>query len=199
MKNTAREGRNPYVVRNGATTGRGALGYTAAVPELMEQCQAQGITGMTIFAPGGNGGVAAGLVYGDVVMGNPFRIVIVSVEDDRENLKKHIADTVREVEAITGIPAGKSVEELCSIEDGFRGRGWGVNTSESAREIFEFARAEGIFIENIYNSKVLVGMRDWLGKGKARGLSVTCIQEGLALCLPSIDTKEEGILWIMDF
>ncbi|MCA5964568.1 hypothetical protein LC724_35790 [Blautia sp. RD014234] len=186
-------------MRNGATTGRGALGYTAAVPELMKQCQAQGITGMTIFAPGGNGGVAAGLVYGNAVMGNPFRIAIVSVEDDRENLKKHIADTVREVEAITGIPAGKSVEELCSIEDGFRGRGWGVNTSESAREIFEFARAEGIFIENIYNSKVLVGMRDWLGKGKQRGLSVTCIQEGLALCLPSIDTKEEGILWIMDF
>ena len=35
-----REGRNPYVVRNGATTGRGALGYTAAVPELMKQCPA---------------------------------------------------------------------------------------------------------------------------------------------------------------
>ena len=164
-----KEGRNPYVVRNGATTGRGALGYTAAVPELMKQCREQGISGMTIFAPGGNGGVAAGLVYGNAVMGNPFRIVIVSVEDDRENLRKHIADTVGEVEAITGIPAGKPVEELCSIEDGFRGQGWGVNTSESAREIFEFARAEGIFIENIYNSKVLVGMRDWLEKGKTKG------------------------------
>ena len=45
--------------------------------------------------------MAAGLVYGNAVMGNPFRIVIVSVEDDKENLKKHIADTVREVEAIT--------------------------------------------------------------------------------------------------
>lgn len=164
-----KEGRNPYVVRNGATTGRGALGYTAAVPELMKQCREQGISGMTIFAPGGNGGVAAGLVYGNAVMGNPFRIVIVSVEDDRENLRRHIADTVGEVEAITGIPAGKPVEELCSIEDGFRGQGWGVNTSESAREIFEFARAEGIFIENIYNSKVLVGMRDWLEKGKTKG------------------------------
>lgn len=135
----------------------------------MKQCREQGISGMTIFAPGGNGGVAAGLVYGNAVMGNPFRIVIVSVEDDRENLRKHIADTVGEVEAITGIPAGKPVEELCSIEDGFRGQGWGVNTSESAREIFEFARAEGIFIENIYNSKVLVGMRDWLEKGKTKG------------------------------
>ena len=78
-------------------------------------------------------------------------------------------DTVREVEEITGIPAGKPVEELCFIEDGFRGRGWGANTSESAKEIFSFARAEGIFIENIYNSKVLVGMRDWLEKGKTEG------------------------------
>ena len=71
-----------YVVRNGATTGRGALGYTAAVVEMKRQCEDLGIGRMTIFAPGGNGGVAAGLIYGNQLMGQPFRIVIVSVEED---------------------------------------------------------------------------------------------------------------------
>lgn len=164
-----REGRHPYVVRNGATTGRGALGYTAAVLELMEQCKEQGIPAMTIFAPGGNGGVAAGLVYGNAVMGNPFRIVVVSVEDDKETLKAHIQQTIREAEDITGILAGKPAEELCVIEDAYRGEGWGKNTRESEQEIFDFARTEGIFIENVYTSKVLVGMRDWLEKGKTEG------------------------------
>ena len=57
-------GEQIYVVRNGATTGRGALGYTAAVVEMKRQCEDLGIGRMTIFAPGGNGGVAAGLIYG---------------------------------------------------------------------------------------------------------------------------------------
>ena len=72
-------GEQVYVVRNGATTGRGALGYTAAVVEMKRQCEDLGIGRMTIFAPGGNGGVAAGLIYGNQLMGQPFRIVIVSV------------------------------------------------------------------------------------------------------------------------
>ena len=32
-----------------------------------------------------------------------------------------------------------------------------------------FARMEGIFIENVYTSKVLVGMEDWVRTGKATG------------------------------
>lgn len=95
-------GEQVYVVRNGATTGRGALGYTAAVVEMKRQCEDLGIGRMTIFAPGGNGGVAAGLIYGNQLMGQPFRIVIVSVEDDRETLTAHIRSTISEAEETPG-------------------------------------------------------------------------------------------------
>lgn len=162
-------GKKPYVVRNGATTGRGALGYTFAVLELMEQCNAKGLEGMTIFAPGGNGGVAAGLVYGNAVMGAPFHIIVISVEDDRETLLTHIETTLREAEMITGVPVKRPVDELCEIVDDYRGMGWGANTKESEEEIFRFARKEGIFIENVYTSKVMVGMKDWLKKGRITG------------------------------
>ena len=97
-------GEQVYVVRNGATTGRGALGYTAAVVEMKRQCEDLGIGRMTIFAPGGNGGVAAGLIYGNQLMGQPFCIVIVSVEDDRETLTAHIRSTISEAVEITGLP-----------------------------------------------------------------------------------------------
>lgn len=103
---TQSAGEQVYVVRNGATTGRGALGYTAAVVEMKRQCEDLGIGRMTIFAPGGNGGVAAGLIYGNQLMGQPFRIVIVSVEDDRETLTAHIRSTISEAEEITGLPHG---------------------------------------------------------------------------------------------
>lgn len=165
----AAAGKKPYIVRNGATTGRGALGYTAAVSELMEQCRRQGIEDMTLFAPGGNGGVAAGLVYGNALMGRPFRLVIVSVEDEREVLLEHIASTIRETEAITGLPCPGHVEELCEITDAYRGAGWGANTTESVQAVLDFVRSEGIFVENVYNSKVLVGMRHWVEQGKVSG------------------------------
>lgn len=165
----ASEGHRPYVVRNGATTGRGALGYTAAIPELMEQCRRQKLEDCTIVAPAGNGGVATGLIYGNALMGKPFRIVIVSVEDDRETLTAHIEATLRELEEITGIEMGEPAESACTIWDDFRGAGWGENTEESAAIVFEFARQEGIFIENVYNSKVLVGMKKLAEEGKVRG------------------------------
>ena len=158
-----------YVVRNGATTGRGALGYTAAVREMKRQCEEMQIHNMTIFAPGGNGGVAAGLIYGNEMLGRPFRIVIISVEDDRDTLIRHIEKTIHETEKITGITMEAAVEETAEISDLYRGAGWGMDTRESKEEILRFSRQEGIFIENIYNSKVVVGMKDWIRKGKAKG------------------------------
>lgn len=163
------DGQHPFVVRNGATTGRGALGYTAAIVELVHQCEAIGLKHMTIFAPGGNGGVAAGLIYGNEQMGRPFRIVIVSVEDDRATLIDHIGKTIRDTESITGLPMEVALEDATEVTDAYRGSGWGQNTPESEQAIFDFASEEGIFIENVYNSKVLVGMRDWIEAGKVSG------------------------------
>ena len=165
----AAAGERPFVVRNGATTGRGALGYTAAAVELARQRRELGLERMTVFAPGGNGGVAAGLIYGNALIGSPLRIVIVSVEDDRDTLIRHIQATIRETEHITGIPMDIPVEAAAEITDTYRGGGWGQNTPESGREVLTFARREGIFIENVYNSKVLVGMNDWVAAGKVTG------------------------------
>ena len=162
-------GEQIYVVRNGATTGRGALGYTAAVVEMKRQCEDLGIGRMTIFAPGGNGGVAAGLIYGNQLMGQPFRIVIVSVEDDQETLTAHIRSTISEAEEITGLPMDVPVEQAAEITDAYRGGGWGENTEESQQAVLSFARSEGIFIENVYTSKVLVGMMDWIEQEKVSG------------------------------
>ena len=162
-------GENVYVVRNGATSGCGALGYAAAVVELMEQCRQRQLVQMTIFAPGGNGGVAAGLIYGNALMGSPFHIVIVSVEDDRETLTEHIRATIEEAAAITGLPMPEPPERAAEITDAYRGNGWGENTKESEQAILTVARSEGIFLENVYNSKVYVGMMDWVETGKVSG------------------------------
>ena len=164
-----RAGEKVYVVRNGATSGRGALGYVAAAVELRAQCRQMGIDRMTVFAPGGNGGVAAGLIYGNALLGQPFDLVIVSVEDDQQTLRAHIQSVIREAGTITGLPMPLDLEDAAQITDAYRGNGWGENTKESEQAVLSFARSEGIFLENVYNSKVFVGMMDWTETGRVSG------------------------------
>ena len=162
-------GHRPYIVRNGATSGRGCLGYVKAVPELVRQTREMGLENLTLFAPGGNGGVASGLIYGNALCGFPFHIVIISVENDRETLTADIRRTIKEAEGILNLPFPGALEESCVIDDSYRGGGWGEDTDQSSQIITQFAQAEGILIENIYNSKVLVGMRDYVCSGKTDG------------------------------
>ena len=64
------------------------------------------------------------------------------------------------------------VEQAAEITDAYRGGGWGENTEESQQAVLSFARSEGIFIENVYTSKVLVGMMDWIEQEKVSGTSM---------------------------
>lgn len=159
----------PYIVKNGATSGRGALGYVKAVPELCRQAETLGISDITIYIPGGNGGVASGLIYGNALCGFPFRTVVVSVEHDAQTLSANIRRTIAEIEPLLHLSFPCHLETACTITDQYRGGGWGVNTNESRCMISDFARTEGILIENIYNSKVLVGTFDDICSGRVSG------------------------------
>ena len=43
------------------------------------------------------------------------------------------------------------------IRDSYRGGGWGSNTPESVEAVLQFPREEGLYLENVYNSKVVAG------------------------------------------
>lgn len=163
------EGKNPYIIKNGASTGLGAFGYINAIYELFEQNTKGKLCINEIFAPGGNGGVAAGLIYGNAMLGFPFKINIISVEDNKETLLCNIKNIINEVEAITNISFDYDFEGSSNIIDQYRGEGWARNTEESSKMVFDFARREGIFIENIYNSKVLVGLHDMIKNREVSG------------------------------
>ncbi len=153
-------GDNYFLIRNGATTGHGALGYVNAIIELVDQCEKEGLEIRHIFAPGGNGGIASGLVYGNALMGFPFTVHIISVEDTKPVLIEHIENTIKEIEEITGLPFEYKVDQAADIVDKYMGAGWSCNTPESENEVLEFVRTEGIYIENVYTSKLMYGYKD---------------------------------------
>ena len=169
VKQLCAEGRRPYVIKNGGTTGLGALGYVSAIPELVRQCRELNTGPLTIYAPVGNGGVAAGLALGNWLYGMPFRIVAVSVEDDRETAAQHITRTIAESVSLLSCPEPPPLERLCRLTDEFRGGGWGVRTAESEEAVLLLARLEGILSEHVYTSKVLAGMMAEIRRGDVSG------------------------------
>lgn len=162
-------GGKPYIISNGGSNGVGALGYMSVVDELLEQYPQQPGKRMTLFVPGGNGGVAAGIIYGNLIRGCPFDIVVISVEDPCELLTEHIAGIIKDASDIYGADPGEDFFRCVRVTDAYSGGGWGVNTAESSAEVLKFARDEGIYVENIYTSKVIVGMKDMIRKGEVAG------------------------------
>ena len=150
----AEKGEKYFLIRNGATTGHGALGYVNAIIELMDQCEKEGLEIKHIFAPGGNGGIATGLIYGNALMGFPFTVHIISVEDTKPVLVQHIENTIKEIEEITGLPFEYEVGKAADIVDKYMGEGWSCNTPESENEVLymDFSTIQNL--ENLYVQKV---------------------------------------------
>lgn len=163
------EGRKPYIIKHGASSGIGAMGYVNAIIELQEQCSKLNIKIDEIFAPGANGGVAAGLIYGNTVLDFPFKINVISVEYENDLLEQNINRIIKEIEEITAVGFNYKLKDACNIVDNYKGKGWGAKTSESEKMVFDFPRKEGVFVENIYTSKVLVGMFDLIRNKRISG------------------------------
>jgi 1-aminocyclopropane-1-carboxylate deaminase/D-cysteine desulfhydrase-like pyridoxal-dependent ACC family enzyme len=164
-----KQGKAPYTIIRGGTSGMGALGFAGVLAEIHTQCRENNFDISTIFAPAGNGGGASGLIYGNALLGRPFRLCIISVEDPVPELTLNIRRTIAETEAVTGLPFPGALDESCEIIDDYRGGGWSVNTPESEAAVLSFPALEGIFIENVYTSKVVVAMEDYIRKGKVSG------------------------------
>lgn len=157
-----REGRKPYIIYNGASSARGALGYVEAAAELLEQISSDSSFSsiQNVCVPGGNGGLAAGFIYGTALLGNPFHVELVSVEHEREPLHAIISGFLKDLEALCGVPMPCALEETAALHEQYRFGGWGVIDPAVEEFNLEFARTEGIFVEKVYTGKALYGVCD---------------------------------------
>lgn len=163
------QGRHPYLIKNGASTALGSLGYVQAVVELCDQCEAQELQLDHLFVPGGNGGLAAGVIFGAALTGAPFHVHVVTVEHEKAELEKILNGFLGELQQLTGQLEGFCFEPLFTVHEEYRGEGWGRPTKESVNQIYELAKEEGIFVEKVYTGKTLYGMVDSVQKGTVNG------------------------------
>lgn len=171
-----KEGQYPFIVENGATMPHSAVGYINILLELLRNYEKHPVS--DVFVPGGNGGIAAGVVFGAALLEKPFRVHVISVEHTKQELERIIHSMLPEMESYLGCKATIGIDDVMTIYDEYRGEGWGIPAKESDGMIGYVAAQEGIFLERVYTSKTFWGMYDLLKSGRVKSKGACMIHSG---------------------
>jgi D-cysteine desulfhydrase len=157
---TAKERMKPYLVPYGGSSPTGALGYSFAMKELMEQnLRADWI----VFATS-SGGTQAGLLAGQRAFGYTGMLLGISVDESEEWLKNQVS----ELASLTVSKLGKHIrfapDEVLANAN-YCSAGYGVLTDQEREALRLFATCEGVLLDPVYTGRAAAGMIDLIRKG----------------------------------
>ncbi len=156
-ENLRNEGRTVYVIPRGGSIPSGAMGYTAFVPELLEQLEQQGIAPSHLYLGTGSTGTHSGVLAGMVAVGAPCPVQGISVSrtaaEQQAKIRALANDTLRHL----GLSSVVGDEHIL-VDDGYRGVAYGHPTPGTMEAIEIAARDEGIILDPVYTGKAMAGL-----------------------------------------
>lgn len=148
-------GKKPAIVPLGASVPLGALGYVAAVGELLKQ----GTRPNVIVHACSSGGTSAGLLAGAALHGLDVRIIGISADDPPEAVEREVRHIVAGMEPLLGLAAGSLNQTIAvQVNDEFVGPGYGEPTDASVEAQSLAARTQAVFVDHTYTAKALAGL-----------------------------------------
>jgi D-cysteine desulfhydrase family pyridoxal phosphate-dependent enzyme len=162
------QGKTPYRIPVGGSTGLGALGYVAAARELAGQAAALGITVGAIVVAVGSTGTLAGLTLGARLYLPESVILGVSVSSPEARCRSKGARIAGEAADLLGLRVRPAPEDL-TVTDAFLGPGYGIPTPEAEAAIHLAARCEGLILDPVYTGKAFAGLRAMATSGELPG------------------------------
>jgi D-cysteine desulfhydrase len=163
------QGRRPYVIPVGGSTAVGALGYVAAMFELVEQLTQQGRAVHQVVFATSSGGTQAGIVLGARLAGFKGRITAISIDqtpDDQAD-PKFLAGVCAEANvaaALLGADVRLTAADFATNYD-YLGAGYGVVGELERDAIKLFARAEGLLVGPVYTGRAAGALIDLIRRG----------------------------------
>lgn len=159
------QGRRPYIVPLGASTGLGALGYAECAQEIVQQSAAQGVHIDWVVLASGSAGTQAGLIAGFKALGVSTKVLGVAVsgttQDDRAALVRSLATEAAELLGWTGQISADDVH----VNGDYVGQGYGYFGENVIEIVCEAARQEALLIDPVYTGKAMLGLFDLSRKG----------------------------------
>lgn len=180
-----RDGRRPYALPIGGSTGTGALGYVRAMRELTAQV---GPGPFQVVTAVGSCGTFAGLCLGARLFAPDARVVGISVSRSARQIVERASELVAESAALLGIAPPPGPLEC---HDGFHER-YGVATEPGADAIRVCARLEGLLLDPVYTGKSMAGLFALARSGALEpGVPVVFLHTGGLPILFAVDLPEE--------
>ncbi|MBN1831344.1 MAG: D-cysteine desulfhydrase family protein [Deltaproteobacteria bacterium] len=178
-KRVARElesqGRKVFRIPVGGSVPMGAMAYTMAFTEILDDQERLGITFDHIIHASESGGTQAGLITGKLATGWRGNITGISAGTDRATLEEKIAVLANETAHLL---EGRAERDAVVVDDAYIGEGYAIPTCAGERAVRLFAEKEGIFLDHVYTGKAASGLLDWLEKGRLKGQRVLFLHTG---------------------
>jgi 1-aminocyclopropane-1-carboxylate deaminase/D-cysteine desulfhydrase-like pyridoxal-dependent ACC family enzyme len=157
------EGRRPYTIPIGGSTGVGALGFVAAFDELMTQCQANGFTPDVIVHATSTGGTHAGLLAGQACYRADGRatpeIVAVSVAKTGADLAREAEQLAHEALELLDLAAVPLTPGAAHVDGSWLGSAYAEPTEAGDEALLFAARSSGILLDRVYTAKAFAACR----------------------------------------
>ncbi len=162
-------GRKPYVIPIGGSTPLGAVGYVAAMFELVDQLEKQQrVVDHVIFATS-SGGTQAGIVLGGRLTKFTGKITAISIDQppdspEGQGFLAEVCEIARGAAALLQCGEQLSVGDFSTNYD-YLGGGYGVLGDLERDAIHLMARTEGILVGPVYTARAAGAMIDLVRRG----------------------------------
>ena len=158
-----REGRRPYALPIGGSTGAGALGYVRAVRELAVQLGPRAAGPVQVVTAVGSCGTLAGLLLGARLFLPGARVIGISVSRPPDAIARRTVEIAAESARLLGLDCVLSEADVECYGDTFES--YGVVTAAGKEAILASARLEGLLLDPTYTGKAMAGLLDLSRRG----------------------------------
>ncbi|MBI5825684.1 MAG: D-cysteine desulfhydrase family protein [Chloroflexi bacterium] len=153
-------GKKPYLVPYGGSSPTGAMGYTFAMEEFIQQ----NVHADWIVFGTSSGGTHAGLVLGQRLFDFKGKVLGISIDEPEEELKSHVSELASQASEKFGERIHFNRNDVLATED-YCQAGYGVFGEGEREAIKLFASNEGLLLDPVYTGRAAAGMIDLIRKG----------------------------------
>ncbi len=157
------EGRRPYLVPYGVSSGLGAIGYASAAVEIAEQSRAAGFVPAAIVHCSGSGGTQAGLALAAAACLPETRVLGIDVDAEPARVRADVIAYAQDAAALLDLPFASQTIEVIA---GHAGPAYGVPHAATIAALKLAARLEGLVLDPVYSAKGLAGLIALVREGR---------------------------------
>jgi L-cysteate sulfo-lyase len=159
------QGRTPYVIPVGGSSGVGVLGYVGGTAELVEQLAAMNVSPRRLYFASGSRGTQAGLTLGAKLCEASYEVYGVAVSAGEPEKIERARRIANEAAARLNLPERLDLPDLVT-DQAFIGDGYGIPTDGGLEAIAVTAQSEAIVLDPCYTSKGMAALIEHVRSGE---------------------------------